>query len=400
MWIVRQKEKTAPQQFLYYWLAFAVLLRILLVGAFPALSDDIYRFIWDGRLWLAGHNPFDYLPTWYLEESHQVPGLTKDLFDQLNSPKYYTIYPPVAQFTFVVSCWIAPNSWVGAAIVMKLLLLAAELGSLWLILRLLAHWKLPATRVLWFALNPLLIVEVMGNLHFEGVMIFFLLLGIWYLTKEAWWRSATAMALAVASKLLPLMFFPFLIRRLGWQRSFAYFSLVGVVLVGLWLPMLSETFVTNFGSSVELYFQRFEFNASFFNIVQWVGYQYEGYNLIRFIGPSLALLVLGLILWRSWHDQGEKWIQLPGLWLFAISVYLFCATTVHPWYTALPLVLCIFTNYRWPILWSFLITFTYITYWNPENFQEQLWVVAVEYLLVVGFAFWEVRGSKIKKAMA
>ncbi|MEO0876545.1 MAG: hypothetical protein AAFY48_18235 [Bacteroidota bacterium] len=94
-----------------------------------------------------------------------------------------------------------------------------------LLIRLLRYWSLPEERVLWYALNPLIIVEVVGNLHFEGAMIFFLLLGLWALLRwkgsdNKWWLaiSAVAMAMAVSSKLLPLLFFPFLIRRLGWWR--------------------------------------------------------------------------------------------------------------------------------------------------------------------------------------
>jgi hypothetical protein len=205
------------------------------------------------------------------------------------------------------------------------------------------------------------------------------------------------LALAVASKLLPLMFFPFLIRRLGWRRSLTYFSWVGLTLVLLWLPLLSSTLLANFSNSIELYFQRFEFNASLFYLIKWIGYQYEGYNLIRWIGPALALVVFLLILLQSLRDRGQDWAQLPTLWLFAMSVYLCCATTVHPWYTALPLVFCVFTPYRWPVLWSYLITFTYITYWTPGLYQENLWVVALEYVVLMGYGWMEYKGMLSKR---
>ena len=55
-------------------------------------------------------------------------------------------------------CWLSPNSIWGTALVMKLFLLLADIGSIFIIIRLLKHWKLPARRVLWYALNPLLLV--------------------------------------------------------------------------------------------------------------------------------------------------------------------------------------------------------------------------------------------------
>jgi hypothetical protein len=371
-----------------YYLLLAVLLRILLIFAFPSLTDDVYRFVWDGRLWLAGYNPFDHLPSWYEEQGFSVPGLTASLYAQLNSPEYFTIYPPVAQAVFVFGVWWAPDSVTGAAILMKLWLLAAEIGSLWLLLRLLTHWQLPPGRVLWYALNPLVLVELMANLHFEALLVFFLLLSFWLLVRGYLYWGSLAFALSVASKLLPLMFLPLLIRRLGWGRSFRFFGAMGLASLLLWLPLLNATFVTNFGASIQLYFRQFEFNASIYYLLREIGYHLEGYNLIKWIGPRLALLVLLLILARAWWEKDPDWRSLPGSSLFAVAVYLFLATTVHPWYSILPLVLCVFTPWRWPVLWTALIPLTYINYSYPE-YYENLTVVVVEYSMVFAFALGE-----------
>ena len=74
--------------------------------------------------------------------------------------------------------------------------------------------------------------------------------------------------------------------------------------------------------------------------------------------------------------------------LFAICLYLLFTTTVHPWYVALPVVLCLFTRFRFPILWSGLIWLTYFNY-SGEVYEEKLWAVTVEYILVGLYAFWE-----------
>lgn len=74
--------------------------------------------------------------------------------------------------------------------------------------------------------------------------------------------------------------------------------------------------------------------------------------------------------------------------LLGVSAYFFLSTTVHPWYIATPLILSIFTRYRFAILWSFLVYLSYYAYGN-EQFQENLWLVAAEYLLVIGYFIWE-----------
>jgi len=388
-WIIGRKEN--PN--ITFWLYVSLLLRLVLLFAFPKLSDDIFRFVWDGRLWLAGYNPFDHLPSWYIELGVEVEGLSVELFKQLNSPDYYTIYPPLAQLTFTIASWLSPNSIWGTALVMKLFLLLADIGSIALLIRLLNHWSLPIKRVLWYALNPLLIVEMMGNLHFEGVMIFFVLLSLWLLVRSQWIWSAMAIAMAIAAKLLPLMFLPFLIKRLGWKRSVQYFSIMGLTLLACWLPLLNAHFIENFGSSLDLYYRQFEFNASFYYLMRWWGFQMQGNNLIAFIGPIMALIVLFIILLKTYREPGKNWLQLPELWLFAISFYLAYATTIHPWYVALPVVLSIFTQWRWPLLWSALIWLTYINYSYPSYF-ENLWIVAFEYSVVAGCMIWETRNRK------
>ena len=50
-------------------LATAVLLRLIALAAPVYLSDDIYRYIWDGRVQAAGINPYRYIPT----DTHLAP---------------------------------------------------------------------------------------------------------------------------------------------------------------------------------------------------------------------------------------------------------------------------------------------------------------------------------------
>jgi len=414
LWIFR----TATRKNLGFWLAVAVVMRLVLVFIFPLLSDDVYRFIWDGLLVVNGYNPFNYLPATLIAEGPIVPGLDQDLFDSLNSPEYFTIYPPIAQATFAVATFLFPKSIYGAAVVMKVFLFVFELGSLILILKLLKHWQMPLKNSLLYALNPLIVIELCGNLHYEGAMVFFLLLSIWLVVKGKDWFSAAMLAFSVASKLLPLMFFPFWVKRLGerrtsdekgsfisqlwysikqidFSRNIYFFLLCFVILLVLFSPLLNGVFVKHFGDSIGLYFQKFEFNASVYYLLRWVGYQTKGYNLIATIGPRLALgTFTGIVLLFLWERKVD-WKSLPLKMLWGICLYLLFTTTVHPWYTSLPIVLCLFTRFRFPILWSGLIYFTYINYSYP-TYHENLTVVAIEYSLV--FALFVIELFRGKQA--
>jgi alpha-1,6-mannosyltransferase len=385
-------RSVAPEDIPFY-LAIAIVARLILVFAFPQLSDDIFRFIWDGRLINHGYNPFHYLPQDIIAEGWASPWLDQPLYEQLNSRQYHTVYPPVAQITFALATWIFPTSIFGSALVMKIIVFLFEVGTIMLIPLLLKIFKRPAKNVLIYALNPLVIVEVVGNLHFEGVMVFFLLLSLYWLLSTRYYWSALAMAFSIASKLLPLLFLMFLIKRLGWRLSLMYFTTVGMVLLLLHLPLFDSLFLANFGSSLDLYFQKFEFNASIYYLLRWFGYIFSGYNLIAYIGPILASFTFLGILITAVKEDDYTWVGLPHKMLLAICLYLAFTPTVHPWYTILALALSIFTQFRFPVLWTGLVTMTYINY-SYDPYFENLWVVTLEYVLVYSMVIWELKRAK------
>src|SRR5690606_35260493 len=122
-----------------------------------------------------------------------------------------------------------------------------------------------------------------GNLHMEALLIFFLLLFLYQLHYQRYLTSAVPFALAVGSKLLPLMFLPFVWRKLGFRRFAAFGFVLLVVLLLLFFPLLSLEVLRNIWQSIDLYFQRFEFNASVYYLLRWLGIQLTGYNQIAVI---------------------------------------------------------------------------------------------------------------------
>ena len=164
------------EQDIWFFIGLGVLLRLILLFSLPNLSDDIYRFIWDGRLLVNGINPFDQLPSFYMEQGISIPGINQPLYQLLNSPNYFTIYPPVCQGIFAFAVWLFPDSILGSSIVIKSIFLFFEIGTIALMIQLLKHFMLPLRNVLLYILNPLIILELIGNIHFEAAMLFFCLL--------------------------------------------------------------------------------------------------------------------------------------------------------------------------------------------------------------------------------
>ena len=138
-----------------------------------------------------------------------------------------------------------------------------------------------------------------------------------------------------------------------------------------------------------LWFQDFEFNASIYYIFREIGYWITSYNEIATIGKILPIVVIIFVLGITFFRTNKNTTQLITALLFVLSFYYFTATTVHPWYVATLLILSIFTNYKFPLVWSFVIVLSYLAYTNTDN-SENLWVIALEYLIVFSVFIWEV----------
>ncbi len=378
-----------------------LLLRFIVLWAIPNLSDDYFRFVWDGRLLVNGENPFNKLPRDYLQSPQVMEslGLTRELFEGLNSPDYFTIYPPINQFVFWFGVVCFPDSIYGSVILMKFVLFLAEIGSMILIAILLRKFQLPESRLIWYSLNPMIIIELVGNLHFEALMIVCILGSIWQLSRLEWKLSAVFLGLGIASKLLPLMFLPLFIRRLGFFRTMWFSTIAIGITIILFVPLINLETILHLWSSIELYFQKFEFNASIYYLVRWVGYQIKGYNIIQTSGKWLALLTIIGILTLAFLEKKAVTSRLPVMMMWALSIYVALASIVHPWYISTLVALCTFSQFRYPVVWAALLPLTYSTY-QTDPYQENLWYIFVIYFIVYAYLIVELyhHRKRIKSA--
>ena len=94
-------------------------------------------------------------------------------------------------------------------------------------------------------------------------------------------------------------------------------------------------------------------------------------------------------------------VELISAMLLVLSFYFFTATTVHPWYVATLLIMSVFTKYKFPLVWSFVIILSYLAYVNVDKADksENLWVIAIEYIVVYTVFFWEVFFKKKAPAL-
>ncbi|MDT0675437.1 glycosyltransferase 87 family protein [Autumnicola musiva] len=382
----------------------AIFFRLLFLFALPNLSQDFYRFIWDGRLIVEGFNPFLHLPVEWAGEQPKIQGQA-ELIQEMGtlSAANFTNYPPLNQFFFTVAAFLSGKSISGAVVVMRVITIAADLGILYFGRKLLTALKLPEHRIFWYILNPFIIIEFTGNLHFEGVMLFFLIWSFYLLYRKKWIWAALLLGLSISVKLLPLILLPLFLKffrrnnrkeipslgNIDLPKLIAFYAIIISMVVLTFVPFFSEEILRNFFQSIGLWFGKFEFNASVFYIIRWIGFQFTGYNVIVYVGKILPLITLLILTALAFGKKRITFQSFLTTFLFGISAYFFLSTTVHPWYIATPLLLSVFTTYRYVILWSFMVILSYSAYSNPQ-FQENSWLIAAEYLSVIGVFIFEV----------
>lgn len=378
-----------------FLVALAVIFRVVFLFAIPNLSQDFYRFIWDGRMILEGFNPFLYTPESFINAGKFPVPQAQELYNGMGilNGSHFTNYPPIKQFIFWIAALFSKKSILGSVIIMRITLIAADIGILYFGKKLLEKLNIPIHHIFWYLLNPFIIIELTGNLHFESIMLFFLIWSLYLLHCGKWKVAAAIFALSVSVKLIPLLFLPLMYQKLGFKKTIGFYSIVAFITIVLFLPFYSSEFISNYSKTVELWFNDFEFNASIYYIIRFIGYQITGYNQIAIIGSYLALSVFIFVMVFSCIKKNKTTKNLIIAMLFAASFYYFTATTVHPWYLATLLILSVFTNYKFPSVWSFVIILSYLAYANAHD-TENLWIIGLEYCMVYGVLFFELFKKK------
>lgn len=377
----------------YVLLGIGILIRWILMWYGPLLSDDIHRFLWDGQLWHSGVNPFSATPESLLNQGGLGEWYTAR-YPLLNSQSYFTIYPPVCQAIFWLSTIDGLPLWMWGGMTIRSIFFIAELVTIFSIVKIAKHFGKPLYNTLVYILNPLIIIELIGNLHFEAVMVCFLALMLLALVKDKPWVGGLYFGLAVCAKMVPLMFGPFLLFYLGWKRGLKFFGIAGVVVLGTFGWML-QGHISEILASINLYFQTFEFNASIYYVGRAIGQYIKGYNIIQSLGPALSLIgLIGIIAvsLRATIFKKPIAIEFNNSHIIAMmmifTIYLLTATTVHPWYLSTLILFSAFTNLRYAIVWSWTIILSYSAYLVDPT-TELLWLVGLEYVVMLGILIWE-----------
>jgi hypothetical protein len=345
-------------------LILGLLLRLLLLPMPP--SDDMYRFLWEGKILGYGFNPFLYAPN-----SPELAHLRDGYWPLINHPNLPTLYPPVAQALFWLLAKLGGYPWV-----FKLGFVAFDVAGV-LVLRAIVRNKMhegalsptggPRVLGLYF-LNPLLIFEIAGRGHFDSLPVFFNLIFFAALSARKGWAPA-ALGLGALAKISSLALAPLLLFSLGWKRAVAWGAALGAVVGGSLWAVGAFTVLGKFAA-------KFRFNAAIPSLLDSAlpFVSADGRRNLSMVLFALTCLAC-LRLFR--RDAPER----QAIWF--MGVLLLFSPTLHPWYLLWLLPFIALCQSRPWILLTGTVLITYEVYGRAHvtgHWRENPWLRLPEYL--------------------
>ncbi len=359
-----QKEKSSRTSLLLSILAFGFLFRLICFFMPALLSDDIFYYIWHGRVSAAGLNPYLFTPA-----SPELAFLRDfQIWQPLPFKEIPPAYPPLVMSTFWLSYWIGGSSLLG----FKLLLWIPEILMCFYGIKLLQLHQKSTAWILIYAWCPLPILEYMGMGHSDVWGIAFLCAFLFYFLREKIPQAFIFLALATLVKWIPLLFIPLLWRYMnGGKRAIAFLAF-SLTLILMYLPFLSAG--KNVFGLLPTYLKSWEFNASIYRFIR-LGFERADYSHI-IVSGFIALWALLVAI--------RKPPLLKGLLAITLFFFLFFHT-VYPWYLGwlLPFLLIekLWAGYAW-LYTCFLSYFILMIYRTQGLWQENSWVLGMEYVPV------------------
>lgn len=355
----------------------AALFRLTMLPAAPWLSDDVHRYLWDGRVLRAVGNPYLYAP-----DDPALASLRDERWALINYPELPTIYPPAAELAFGLTALVP--AW--QLLAWKIVLLLAELGLLAALGALLERAGLPRQRVLLFALHPLVVIETYGSGHLETLALAALVAAAWIKTRAPAGRAAAGLTLGLSILVKPfgLALVPGALRHLR-MRGVAAMVLLSAL---LYAPFLAAG--SNLVRSLWEYGSRWRWydtgHAAVLGAVTalgtgerltaaiaWADHLSYGTALrepLRALYPLatdrfVARLVI-LALFAAVVASGvRRRLSLPRAALEAAAAFCLLTPVLHPWY-ALWLLPWLALHFSWGAwLATLLVTLSYATFMWP-----------------------------------
>ena len=318
--------------------------RLLLLPLWPSLSQDLYRYRWQGRAQQEGLNPYTVTPA--------TPGLEHlqdETYQRMGTSHLHTVYPPLAEGIFAWNFRLAPS-----VVGFKTLFVLLDLASVVVLLLLLKTQKLPRTRVIAYAWNPLVIISFAASGHYDSAAIVTLLLALLFIIGRRPLLSTAFLALSVLTKFFAVLLLPALLKTAleskpgiptiaarfyrFWHVA-KYVALFALLLGFAYLPYAAGGGGAVF-EGLDHFIHHYENNDSLFRFIRYCGNSHMQAQLVA----GVLLVLLMIVALKRWDDP------LKMALLMTAAVVLLSPNS-FPWYFTWSIpFLCFHPNAAWLLM--------------------------------------------------
>ncbi len=355
IWKQFSSEPKPSRKSFFIIIALGLLFRVLFIG-YP-VSDDYHRYAWEGRMQTMGYNPYLVPP-----EAVELTPYRDNNWKGINHKEVAGIYPPVSMLLLrlLAPSYPSPELFRGVLILF-------DLATLFFLFALLRFKKKSSGALALYALNPFVIVFLIGEAHIDGLQVTFVTACLFLFLSKKFRSAFFALGLAFMSKYIALIFLPLLIHKKTLSKS--WFFLLPLL---LYIPFLQEGL--GLFTSLKVFTTHFTFNSPlFFFFQQILGEAAHWAILFLFMGVGgLHLLI---------EPRIEK------NFFFISLLFLTLSPTVHPWYLILSLPFALLIEKK-----SFFLllttTFLFLLPLYTRNHITGIWAEYAWSKWVIWVPFW------------
>ena len=286
-------------------MAVAVAARVAMLPVVPSLSDDVYRYVWEGRVIDAGHDPYRLSP-----QAPELASLRDSvIYPRVNHPELASVYPPLALAGFALVTRLSPTVWA-----MKTWILLHDLALVWLLVYWVRGRGQDATVAIAYAWSPLAIAEFAGSGHHDPTAMVWLVAALMVAERRPVFSALT--------KLLPIVALPFV-----WRSWTPRARLLAVLLLALGLGFFAFD-TRGSDSGLWAYARAWSDNELLFHYLEaWLGDPWRA----RLLAAGLVGVLILSLAWRR--------VAHPLATRAALRAALIVSPVAHPWYFAWGLLL-------------------------------------------------------------
>lgn len=361
---------------------FSVLFRLIFLFAIPILSTDYIRHIFDGQILLNGFNPYLFTPAKILSGNTPIPAnLFNDFYTELSTNQTYSKTFPLVHIVSLLSAVFTNINPLISIVILRIPIIIADFVLIKFLIKLLDKLNLSYSGLLIYALNPLVILGLTGDINFIGVMLCFFVVGLYFIIHNKWLNSIFFFTLSATSSIFPFLLIPLVFKKLQSAKSMVLVFSMLIIFSLFWIPFYHSNFLDTIINNVNNNLFSFSTNFGLQQVID------------SFTGEAKIIIpiLFGVALISISISRASDWISILKGMMFCVTAFILLNFTIEPYYFVLLVFFsALVQQYHYAIIWSLFALLNYPIF--APFLTTHLWIMPTEYAMLLMLFLLELFG--------